>query len=135
MPMPKFINEYLVYDSEVYVDGDIEIPVGDTLLEWIGAVARDNIRIGIKYSPDRSAYIATATGYTDTETYPDGWVISAFGGDVLSALGKIWLVCEYYGGRADIDKAWLAIGDAEQQIKQWLKGEVKKAKQSRKTPR
>lgn len=135
MAMPKFLNEYLLYESEVYIDADYELPLGDTLIEWFGAVARDGIRIGIKYSPDRSAFIATATGYTDTEKYPDGWVISAFGGDAVSALHKLWVVCEYFGGRADIDKAWLAIGDAEREIKNWLKGEVKKAKQSRKNAR
>lgn len=132
MPMPKFLNEYLLYDSETYLEGIDELPESDTLIEWLESVTRDGVRIGLKYSPDRSAYIATATGHTETDKYPDGWVISCFGGSGVSALQKAWVVCEYFGGKIDIDSAWLAIGERETQIKNWLKGEVKKARQSNK---
>lgn len=132
MAMPKFLNEYLLYDSEVYFDGEDDLPTGDTLDEWEDEMAIAGIRLGLKYSHDRSAFIATATGYAETDKYPDGWVISAFGGSGVSAKHKLYVVLTQFGGKTDIDAAWLAIGEAERQIKNWLKGEVKKAKQSRK---
>lgn len=135
MAMPKFLNDYLLYDSEVYLDADEELPLGATLDEWEDEMAVAGVRIGLKYSADRSAFIATATGYAETDKYPDGWVISAFGGSGVSAKHKLWVVLTAFGGATDIDDAWLQIGQAEREIKNWLKGEVKKAKQSRKNAR
>lgn len=135
MGMPKFINDYLNYDVEAYVDAVEEPPTGDTLIEWEEETVRNGIRIGLKYAPDRSAFIASATSTATTELYPNGWCITAFGGDSVSAKHKLWVVLTVYGGALDIDAAWLAIGEHEREIKKWLVTQLKTTRQSNKKER
>lgn len=132
MGMPKFINDYLEYDVETYIDGEVEPPLGDTLVEWLADITRFGIRIGLKYNAERSAYIASATSKEKEPNYPDGWCITAFGGDITSAVHKLWVVLEGYSGKHDIDGAWLAIGEQEREIKAWLRKQMKNADYKRK---
>lgn len=90
-----FINVSLRYPTELY---DVEeLPDMASISVWMEKLAkRSLVKWGLSYNPERKSYIASYTNKGGKPAEPDP-VITAFGGTMLSAYQKLYVVVEVLG--------------------------------------
>lgn len=97
MQETKFINFTLKFPQELYHDSDLP-PIEEIFL-WMEQLAKSShIKWGVSYNPERSSFIASYTDRGGKTTEPNPCV-TAFGGTMLSAYQKLYVMVEVLGLR------------------------------------
>lgn len=95
MKETRFVNLSLKFPTEVYYES--EMPTIQEICDWQERLAKSHqIRWGISYNADKSSFIASYTNKGGLTTLPDP-VITAFGGSMLSAYQKLYVMVEISG--------------------------------------
>lgn len=90
-----FLNFTLKYPTELYYD--TEMPTMAEICAWQEQLAKGRfIKWGLSYHADKSSFIASYTDKGGNPKEPDP-VVTAFGGSMLSAYQKLYVVVEIFG--------------------------------------
>lgn len=97
MQETRFINISLKYPSELYYEQ--EMPGISEIFIWSEKLARrELVRFGYKWNVDKSSYIVSYTDYSGNPKEPNP-CITSFGGTLLSAYQKLYVMVEVSGYR------------------------------------
>lgn len=92
-----FVNIPLKFPAELYHEK--REPNMVEIFTWMENLAKSEFaRWGVKYNPDRKSFIASYTSYSGNPKDPNP-CITAFGGEMLSALQKLYVMVEISGYR------------------------------------
>lgn len=93
----RFINITLKYPVELYYEQ--EMPGIPEIFVWTEKLAKGELaRFGCKWNPDKSSFIVSYTDYSGSPKDPNP-CITAFGGSLLSAYQKLYVMVEVSGYR------------------------------------